>query len=174
MRAISYMLVLLFCAAVVRAETLEGLSQRVSDIQKGNNTGNQIEDLRVRDAAAIGGDASVGDDLTVAGDATVGGLLTQTRQTVSATKGAVTITPTANNIVIEGHYGVVTASVAAATSPGGQVVNLINTVGTNVVFNESTGLQLPAGYGSITNGQWDILSLVSYGTNWICTGWQDN
>lgn len=71
MRAISIVLAVLFCAAVVRAETLEGLSRRIDDIVLGRNNGAQIQDLRVQDDATIGDDLAVSGDLAVTGSATV-------------------------------------------------------------------------------------------------------
>lgn len=117
--------------------------------------------------------ATVGTALTASTLLTVSKKMVETPETVPATQGAVTITPTNSVLFVSGHYGVVTMSVAAATSPG-QYVEIHNLIATNIVFVESTGLQLPAGYTAITNGQWDVLRLRAQSTNWNCIGWQDN
>ena len=109
---------------------------------------------------------------TVATTLTASKKFVQTGDTLTVTEGAVLLTPTNNTIYVAGQYGVVNMSVAAATFEG--TIRIINTIATNIVFVESNGLQLPAGYSAITNGQYDVLTLTSQGTNWICTGWQDN
>jgi hypothetical protein len=111
--------------------------------------------------------------------ATVGTLLTvskrlvETPDTLTTTMGNLLITPTNSVMFVQGHSGVVTASLAAATSPG-QYVEIMNLVATNIVFVESTGLQLTTGFTAVTNGQYDVIRFRAQSTNWICIGNQDN
>jgi len=109
----------------------------------------------------------------VDGDATVHGVVTVV-QTLTATKGNITITPTNDFIVITGHSGVVTAALAVARSGISREITIVNAVGTNVVFSEPGHVFVTTGYTAITNGQCDIIRFRSYGTNWLMTGRQDN
>jgi hypothetical protein len=108
-----------------------------------------------------GADVTVGDDLTVADDlAAADHIATQaTAQTITA---GGTITPT-------GMYHQITAAAARGTSSisgksAGRLLVLIN-VGSNTITLTDTGtLKLSA---NAALGQYDSISLISDGTNWI-------
>ena len=111
--------------------------------------------------------------LTVSGVTTVGKLV-NSPQTFTVTKGDVTLTVTNSVIYIGGQSGTVTMTLAHASSPG-MYVTIVNTVATNVELAEVSGrVQMPASWGTITNGQWDTMSFTSYSTQWVCTGFSDN
>jgi hypothetical protein len=111
--------------------------------------------------------------LTVSGVTTVGKLV-NSPQTLGVAAGAVTLTVTSSVVYVAGQYGVVTMTLANASSPG-MYVTIVNTVATNVELAEVAGrIQMPASWGTVTNGQWDTISFTSYSTQWVCTGFSDN
>lgn len=111
--------------------------------------------------------------LTVSGVTTMGKQV-NTPQVFTTTAGARTLTVTNAIVFVGGHSGIVTMTLANASSPGMEVT-IINTVGTNVVIEEVSGrVEMPAAWGSITNGILDTISFTSYTTNWVCTGFSDN
>jgi hypothetical protein len=76
------------------------------------------------------------------------------------------ITPTASYQPIQSAGSVTVTNVATATFSAGQVVNLINTANTSILFTNGTSLKLPSAT-NLTLGQYDTLTLWFDGTRWI-------
>jgi len=136
--------------------------------------------LTVNTTSTLTGDVTLGDDLTVtdlvtAADATVTDDLTTVdlyasqaaSQTITA---GGTITPT-------GLYHQITAAAARGTSSvagvstAGRVVTIVN-VGSNTITLTDTGTLKLAGNAAL--GQYDSITLLSDGTNWIQVSKADN
>lgn len=119
-------------------------------------------------------DVAIGDDLAVVGDTTVAGTLGVTGAATFASNmiispGAVitvtqdlTITPTSSYQPLASAGTVGTAAIAAGTA--GQVVRLVNSTNTSIVLTDTGTLKLS---GNLTLGQYDSVSLISDGTNWV-------
>ena len=111
---------------------------------------------------------------TTLGATTISGKQVNTPQTFTIAAGASTLTVTNAIVFVGGHSGVATMTLAIASSPGMRVT-IVNTVATNLVIDEVAGrVEMPAAWGSITNGVLDTISFVSVTTNWVCTGFSDN
>ena len=117
--------------------------------------------LTVNEDASVGDDLTVSDDATVADDATIGGLLTHSAaDTITVTDGSA-FEPTGSYQPITA-AGEVTPTVTVGSA--GQVVMIVN-VGSNTINLADTGTaKLTAAFAM---GQYDSLSLISDGTNWI-------
>lgn len=108
------------------------------------------------------------DDLTLADDLNVADIIASTYTTVTVTPGS-TIIPT-------GVYQILTSATAAGTSSianptAGRFVVLVN-VGSNTITLTDTGtLKLS---GNIALGQYDSVSLLGDGTNWVQTATSNN
>ena len=114
-------------------------------------------------------DMVVGDDMTIGDDAVVGGLLrTSAAAAVTVTRGG-TITPT-------GSYQPITATKASGTSgiailSAGTVVRFVNTSANTITLTDTGTLKLS---GNAALGQFDTLTVLSDGTNWIEVGETNN
>lgn len=127
-------------------------------------------------ALTVGGDITVGDDLAVTGDmaaaedATVGDAFIITAQTaISVTDGSV-ITATGSYQPLTS-ADEVTATIETAGFITGTELILINTTDTTINIADTGTAKLTA---AAALGQYDLLSLIFDGTNWIETGRNDN
>lgn len=117
----------------------------------------------------IAGDLTVGDDALINDDLTTDDLYLdkQTAQTISA---GGTITPT-------GAYHQITSAAAngtssiAGVSTAGRVLVLVN-VGSNTITLTDTGTLKLSGNAAL--GQFDNITLISDGTNWVQLAKTDN
>lgn len=133
--------------------------------------------LTVDTSASIGTDLTVGDDVTATGDIagatlaadslTLGGAgAMDTLRLTPATAITVTqdLTITAGGsyqpIVAEGN---VSTGIVAAGSAG-DVLTLVNDSNTTIVISDTGTLKLS---GNLSLGQYDSVTLVSDGTNWV-------
>lgn len=96
------------------------------------------------------GDLTVADDLTIA------------KQTAIAVTDNSTITPTGTFQLLSAAAATATSSITAGTA--GQVVIFTNTSTNTIVLTDTGTLMLT---GNITLGQYDTLTLISDGTNWL-------
>lgn len=126
--------------------------------------------LDVQSGATVnfGGDASVGDDLTVIGDVVVGATLWTARGTQTVTANG-WITPTASFMQISAAGAVGTSNILTGTA--GQRLTIVNGVNQTITISDTGWLKLS---GNIALGQYDTLSLISDGSNWIQLGTSNN
>lgn len=115
----------------------------------------------------VSDDGTIADDFTVGDDATVNDLFVSDwtrivpQSVVTVTMNGI-ITPTGSFQKLSAAGGVGTASIAAGTA--GDVLVLYNTANQSIVLSDTGTLKLT---GNITLGQYDSLTLVSDGTNWV-------
>lgn len=108
------------------------------------------------------GDVIIGDDATIADDLTTADLYATQSSSQTITFGG-TITPT-------GMYHQITAAAARGTSSvagvgtAGRVVVLINAGSNTITLTDTGTLKLS---GNVALGQYDSVTLLSDGTNWI-------
>lgn len=113
------------------------------------------------------GDATAADDLIVTDDATVNDLFVSDwtrvvpQAAISVTMNAI-ITPTGSYQPLESAGTVNTASIATGTA--GDLLVLENTAATSIVLTDTGTLKLS---GNLTLGQYDSVTLLSDGTNWV-------
>ena len=105
---------------------------------------------------AAGGDVSVGDDFTLGGD-----LVTTPGTTIVVTPGS-TVTPLGAYVPLSSTGTVGTSAIAGPTA--GRRITLVNVAATTITFTDTGTLKLT---GNIALGQYDTLSLVGDGTNWL-------
>jgi hypothetical protein len=122
------------------------------------------------------GDAMVADDLVVTDDASVGGDLTisgdmnlAAQTVISPTDGGV-ITPTGSYQRLSS-AGTVTPTIATGAAAAGDVVVMVNTTATTINLADSGTAKLSA---AAALGQYDTLTLLFDGTNWIELSRSDN
>lgn len=116
--------------------------------------------LTTGNVVATAGDVTAGDDATVSDDLTVGGFTRITAQTgITVTTAAFTPTGTYQPIA---SAGTVTPTITVLAA--GTMVRLVNTTNTSIVLVDTSTVKLA---GNITLGQYDSLTLVSDGANWI-------
>lgn len=142
--------------------TLNGIT-----VQRGGVTvtdgGITVEDDDVTVTEGVtAADVTVTDDLTVDDDASIGSDLTLGQQTVFTITQAGTLTPT-------GTYQQLTAAGAVSfgsivTGTAGDVLTLVN-IGSNTITITDTGTLKLSGNAAL--GQYDSVTLLSDGTNWI-------
>ena len=117
----------------------------------------------------VGTDATINDDATVADDLTTADLYLS-KQTAQVIGAGGTITPT-------GMYHPITATVATGTSSiagvstAGRVVIIVN-IGSNAVTLTDTNILKLSGNAVL--GQFDNITLISDGTNWVQLAKTDN
>ena len=115
------------------------------------------------------GDAVIGDDLTVTDDTRLGGLFSIAAEVaISVTNGGA-FTPTGTYQPLTSG-GTVTPTITAGAQTG-RLVTLINTSATTINLADSGTLKLSA---AAALGQYDVLQLISDGTNWIELGRSNN
>lgn len=120
------------------------------------------------DKLTVNEDASIGDDLTVTDDATVGGLLTHlAADAITVTDGAA-FAPTGSYQPITA-AGEVTPTMTVGSA--GQVVMIVNTSAQTINLADTGTAKLTAAFAM---GQYDSLTLLSDGTNWIEIARADN
>jgi len=137
--------------------------------------------LTVQNNATINDDASVGDDLTVTDDASIGGDATVTGGAVVGTdfnlaeQTAITVTQS-GTLTPTGAYQPITAAgnlsfstIADGTS--GDVLTLINESNTTITITD-TGTTMLSGNAAL--GQYDSITLLFDGTNWVELAQSDN
>lgn len=107
-------------------------------------------------------DTTVTGTESVSGNATFGGNLILTPATSITVTMNATITPLGAYQPLTSAGTVNTSSITAGTA--GAVLTLVNSSATSIVFTDTGTLKLTA---NITLGQYDTLTLVSDGTNWV-------
>ena len=120
------------------------------------------DDLAVTGDAAVTGNATVAGTLGVTGDATFGGDMVITPMAVLTITQDATITPTTGYVQLASAGNLGTASVATGTA--GQVVRMVNTANTTITLTDTGTLKLS---GNLALGQYDSVTLISDGTNWV-------
>jgi hypothetical protein len=116
-------------------------------------------------------DVTVTDDLIVGDDSTFSGIVHQVGIQLNIATNAYTLTPTASFHLLNSTIGPTTVTLANATSKG-QLLTLINIVGTNAVIVDSANVQSAGAY---TAGVWDAISFIGgNGTNWVETARSNN
>ena len=130
--------------------------------------------LNVDTDVAIGDDLSVVGDAAVTGNATVAGTLGVTGAATFASNMIIspaavitvtqdmTITPAGGYQPLASAGTVGTAVVAAGTA--GSVVRFVNTTNTTITLTDTGTLKLS---GNLALGQYDSVTVVSDGTNWV-------
>lgn len=125
--------------------------------------------LTVATISTLTGNVTTGADLTVGDDIAVTGDLVLTPATpISVTMNA-TITPLGSYQPLTSAGTVNTASITVGAA--GTVLTLVNSANTSIVFTDTGTLKLT---GNITLGQYDTLTLVSDGTNWVMRSTANN
>ena len=125
--------------------------------------------VKLSGALTVGTDVTINDDATVADDLTTDDLFLDKQSAQTITDGG-TITPT-------GAYHQITAAAARGTSSvagvgtAGRVLVLVN-VGSNTITLTDTGTLKLSGNAAL--GQFDTITLLSDGTNWIQVSKTDN
>lgn len=104
----------------------------------------------------------VSNDFVVVDDANVGGLMRYTAATAVTVSNDSTVTPTGSYqpLTSAGNAGTATITVLSA----GTVVHFVNTANTTITFTDTGTLKLS---GNAALGQFDTLTVVSDGTNWV-------
>lgn len=120
------------------------------------------DDLAVTGDAAVTGNATVAGTLGVTGDATFAADMIISPGAVITVTQDLTITPTSGYQPLASAGTVGTAAIAVGTA--GQLVRLVNTTNTSIVLTDTGTLKLS---GNLTLGQYDSVSLISDGTNWV-------
>lgn len=108
-------------------------------------------------------------DLTVGDDTILGGNVTLSPATAISVTMNATITPASAYQPLESAGTVNTASITAGAA--GDLLVLVNTVNTSIVLTDTGTLKLG---GNRTLGQYDSLTLISDGTNWVELSFTNN
>lgn len=114
------------------------------------------------DNVVVTADVVVGDDLTVADDVAISGLVRHAAATAITVSNGSEVTPT-------GSYQPITSAANTGTSDitiqtAGTIVTFVNTANTTITFTDTGTLKLS---GNAALGQYDTLTVISDGTNWI-------
>lgn len=117
----------------------------------------------------LSGDLTVGDDATVSDDLTTADLyLTQQSTQTITYQGTITPTGAYHQIAASAARG--TSSIAGA-STAGRVVTLVNIGSQTITLTDTGTLKLS---GNAALGQYDNITLIADGTNWIQVSKTDN
>lgn len=119
-------------------------------------------DVTANDDITSGDDVIATDDVTVGDDIVVGGLYQLTAATTITVSNDSTVTPTGSYQPLTSAANVGTATIAVQGA--GTVVHLVNTTNTTITFTDTGTLKLS---GNAALGQFDSLTLISDGTNWV-------
>lgn len=114
------------------------------------------------DNIVVSADMVVGDDLTVTDDAVIGGLVRHSAASAIAVSSDSTVTPTGSYQPITAVTNTGTADIAILTA--GTIVHFVNTANVTITFTDTGTLKLS---GNAALGQYDSLTVISDGTNWI-------
>ena len=112
-------------------------------------------------AVTTGADLTVGDDATVTDDLTTAGLILGAQTGIVVANDTV-VTPTGSYQPISSAGTVGTASITI--QPAGFELTLVNTANQTITFTDTGTLKLS---GNAALGQYDVLRLISDGTNWL-------
>lgn len=107
--------------------------------------------------------------LTVAGDTVLGGDLTLTAQPAITMVSAATLSPTGSYQPITSAGAVGFGAITAGSA--GAVLTVVNTVNQTITITDTGTLKLS---GNAVLGQYDAITFISDGTNWIQTSKSDN
>lgn len=130
----------------------------------------QLGDLEVTEGNV---EVVAGDLAVTAGDTTLGGHL------ITTAAGEITVTP-GGTVTPAGSYQPITAAASGtgtsaiagcSTDTTGDRVTFINTSANTITFTDTGTLKLS---GNAALGQYDVLSVLCDGTNWLQTGKVDN
>ena len=132
------------------------------------------------------GDITAGDDLIATDDATIGDALTAADATFSddlttvdlfASKKTVVVVTSGGTLTPTGMYQPISSTTAVGTSSiagvatAGRVLVIVNVGSQTVTFTDTSTLKLA---GNAALGQYDNLTLLGDGTNWIQVAKTDN
>lgn len=109
----------------------------------------------------------VGGDLDVPGDLNMSGDLFYTPQ--SLTVSGATITPTGSLVTLNANAAITITAIAGGAA--GKVLVLTNVDTDTIIISETATLHLG---GNRSLGQYDSVSLINDGTNWVETGFANN
>lgn len=125
--------------------------------------------VRAQQDVDIWDDLTVGDDVSVSGNATVAGLVVTSKQAYAPAVNF-SLLPTASYIEVT---AAITAGGVLSTTgiAEGTVVNIVN-VGSNTVTFTDTSTTMLSGNAAL--GQYDTLTVVFDGTNWLETAQANN
>jgi hypothetical protein len=107
-------------------------------------------------------DLTLTDDLIVTDDLTVGGWYSATKQTTIVVSDGSTITPLGTYAPISATATTGTSSIANPTA--GRVLLIVNVGSATITLTDTGTLKLS---GNAALGQFDTLSLLGDGTNWV-------
>jgi hypothetical protein len=118
--------------------------------------------LTVTTTSALTGNVTTGADLTVGDDATVTGDLVLAPATAVTVTNGMTLSPAAayQPLTAAGAVGFGAITIGSA----GSVLTLVNTANQTITITDTGTLKLS---GNLALGQYDSVTLVSDGTNWI-------
>ena len=127
-----------------------------------------LNDLTIDDDATVGDQLIVSGDATIADDLNIADLIGSTYTTITVGYQG-TITPT-------GMYQLLTATAPRGTSSvadptAGRVVTLVNVGSQTITLTDTGTLKLA---GNVALGQYDSVTLLGDGTNWIQVGTSNN
>jgi len=126
-------------------------------------------DVTAGDDITSGDDVISTDDVTVGDDIVIGGLERLTAATAISVTTDGTVTPTGSYQPLESAGTVATSDITVLTA--GTIVHLVNTTNTSITFTDTATLKLS---GNAALGQYDTLTILSDGTNWIEVGQVNN
>lgn len=119
------------------------------------------DDATVADALSAA-DVTASDDLVVGDDSVFGGFVRFTPGSEIVVTSGSTITPVTSYVPITGSTGVGTSSIAVM--PAGTAIYVVNMANTTITLTDTGALKLS---GNAALSQYDNVTLVSDGTNWI-------
>jgi hypothetical protein len=120
------------------------------------------DDLTVTDQLVVDGDVTVGDDVTVV-DLLAVGKIRATKGTTQTLTASAPITSVATFQPISAAGNIGTSAIAAGAAPGSLLI-IENIANVSIVITDESTTMLT---GNITLGQYDTLSLIWDGTNWV-------
>lgn len=125
-------------------------------------------DITAQDDVTVTDDVTINDDLTVVDDALLGELNLTAAAIITPTQGG-TLSPGGSFQRLSAGDAVSFGAITAGTA--GDVLVLYNTVNQTITISDTGALKLT---GNIALGQFDSLTLISDGTNWVMLSTANN
>lgn len=122
-------------------------------------------------ALDVGGAATLDSTLSVAGDLTLSDDLNLTAQSAATVTNGGDVTPSGAYVPLTAAGNVGTSSIVTTSATTGDIVQFVNSANVTITFTDTGALKLS---GNAALGQYDTLTLLFDGTNWIEIAQVDN
>lgn len=119
----------------------------------------------------VGGAATLDSTLSVAGALTLADDLNLTAQSAATVTNGGDVTPSGAYVPLTAAGNVGTSSIVTTSAVAGDIVFFVNTANVTITFTDTGALKLS---GNAALGQYDSLTVIFDGTNWVELAQADN